>query len=436
MRSMILGAGLALTLVFSGFTPVTTPKAHGVASCAACYASGYTKGYGTACTTCESAGSSAMQIIDKALIASEQAILASTGMSNPSGTNGFPLLYRTIKSSNQMQTGNLRDALDTTTKMLAKEIRRIPSTRQKIDSEQLNGKAAPDYDTTTDQAIKRGAGYSQPTPSSMGQIQDWRSGEAVLASLEDADRDSDQPSQQNKKATNTSNVADPERKQVRQVHDLMKTLRKNDDTTFSELNANLLVSDRNRILGNSPTDSDDYSQQDKAQLYLQLLAGTDVSNVDALLEGDGFRSASQTDQIVNQAVDDMKLNTALAVQDRYVRMRQLHPKSLGMGTYMREAMPNAAVVMGDSERFDVPSDKQGDMMSDEAFMSLTSTYRSRSPQWLAKVAADSNYAVRSAARIEAERLYIKFQRWQTKREINMMLAQLLASRLKQSNNDN
>lgn len=425
---------LSLATVIALLSVTYSPKPYAFASCSGCFAAGQKFGYSQSCTTCTQAGEAAMQIIDRSIERSQERLYLATGMQDPSGTSmiGFPHLANLVRSSTSKQTNNLRDALDTTTQKLTKELSEVPFTSNTIENEQLKGEAARDYSEDTEQAIKRGSGRSESIPSQMEAITDYRTGTGSLLpdqSQEDSGATDNADQNGEDSPSDFSATQDREQAKVRQIQGLTEKLRENDESTFSELNASLLTADRNRILGNTPTDEDDYSQEQKANLYLKLQSGTHVSNAASRLGGNGANNTSEMDSTVGNAINDMRFRTAIAVQDRYLRMRKLHSKSRGMGEYMREAMPEAAVVMGDNERFDVPSENEGDIMSDEAFMGLTSTYRSRSPQWLAKAGADGKYAIRESAMIEAERLYTKYQRWQAKRELNMMLAQVLAMEL-------
>ncbi|TBW57446.1 hypothetical protein EZI54_07240 [Marinobacter halodurans] len=416
VRSWVAGGAMVIGISLSGTSPA--------------YAMGgeFAAGFQAGCLACLQIGIQAQNIIRQSIQASQKTLYSATGENTPGGQVGFPMLERTIKQASEKQTANLRDAFDTAGQRISQELRQVPFTKAKIDSEQLNGAAAPNYDPTTEQEVKRSVGRDPDLPSAMSAIESLLRGDRALAPLNDDDSASEDDKSDER--GNIKNLGNPDAARTAQIHSLTEALRENDGSTFAELNAGLLVEDRNRILGDKAVGDDEYSQQQKADLYLQLLAGKETSSARATLNGDNLKSLAGLRSAVNQNINDMGKLTLMQVMDHYAQMRRLHPKGYGLGAYMRKSMPNAAVVMGNTDRFDVNGDeKKADLMSDEAFMALTSAYRSRSPSWMAKVAADGDYAAREATMIAAERLYVKYQRLKAKREINMMLAMLLGKQL-------
>jgi hypothetical protein len=68
-------------------------------------------------------------------------------------------------------------------------------------------------------------------------------------------------------------------------------------------------------------------------------------------------------------------------------------------------------------------------ISDEGFLRMMGTRRPRDQYWLAIVANDARFAAQELAQMEAEHLYIKYQKYLAKRDLNLALSQVVSKLL-------
>jgi hypothetical protein len=107
----------------------------------------------------------------------------------------------------------------------------------------------------------------------------------------------------------------------------------------------------------------------------------------------------------------LRQSISAAIVGRHTDIRRAHRASLGGEDYIKEAL---------GQETDGP-------ISDEEFMNLLATRRVKDDKLIAVNAVSSRLAAQQLAQMEAEHLYIKYQRYLAKRETNLALAQILAS---------
>lgn len=124
---------------------------------------------------------------------------------------------------------------------------------------------------------------------------------------------------------------------------------------------------------------------------------------------------------VDSKVDDMRFDIIYAVWNRYADMRKPKYETVdsveAMLEYTAGEQPEAGV-------------------SDEYLLMLNSTYRTQSEKWKSEIARDSQFGALEVAEIERDQLHLAYRRWEAKRDINLLLSQLLGAELRAERVDN
>jgi len=402
-------------LLFIGLTSLSRPVS-AADPCSACFAAGYTSGCALANADCQAG----MAMIRTALTVSERAMLAATGMEPNTGLIGFPALASAISASEATTTRNIVETLDWSKERISHALRQVPETQNTIDVERKTGAGAPRYDRDGKAIIDRGVEYDIPAPSGLKAALNWRLGGGTLTtSINVAPDDladkhvppprsaidlSGRPLDQVSKST----IA----KTFQQLADSRPETERGAGGTFNigELvNGGLLLADSNSTLSHDG----EFSPSAMADYYLQLSVSDSISP--ALALSSEATGPSVITEFTRAQVHDFRYSMVYGVLSRYTDLRK--PKY----------EPSQSVAyMHDMIGFPAPSAQ----ISEESILELSSTYRVKSSAWREKIAVDSQYAARELVAMEADLLNIKYRRWQARRDLNLMLAQLLAAELR------
>lgn len=378
-------------------------------SCAPCFQSGFQ----FACATCASATNGAMATINGAIAASETAILAATGVVPPNPAVGFPALSDTISGSTGQQTDQLVSALEAFGKSITTQIKSLPAYRAEMEN---NTKLAQSQFLGAKQscaAVNYGIAQGATGESSLGTGFRFLQGASLAANNEDgigAGIDNSMSSAEASAAL-ISNIS---RQAAAHVGSKLRVLRaqaNRPDVGATELlEPSLLLSQDNLVLSEE-ADETGLSESEKMDLLIKYLT-VDRPSAERFLQ-----SSASTPAALNKAAEEsiiaMETSLSMAVLDKMIKGRRKLAGTVGSEDYLREVVANRA-----------PS---GAASSDE-FTYLTTHYRINDPEWIAQIELNEDYAVKQIAQMEAERLALKYKRWSMKRDINILLSQIVANK--------
>jgi len=405
-----LGIAVLLAGAFSGMAPTANATP------------GYAAGFATACAICDGAIVSAFSVVNTAIISSEQVLMESIGMGvgGQTGAVGFPMLQVTIESAEAQQTKQVVTALELATKQIAAEVRALPVIQRELERQHTVGEFAPNQREERKQQIKAGTAFNMGGNSSLSAGLSFLRGErAVIGSdlsanqrasstISNSGGNSSSPSISDSQALGrvASNVKNSTRIAQSQVLKKARTAAEDEGASLYELlGGNLLISDEYTTI------KEDSQENDNLDLLAQL------SSADLPSTADAVQQIATTSAEVNRVVDDkisrMSMSIPMVIQDRYIRMRRAHETALGGAEYMLSAI---------GEQVDGP-------ISDEGFLRMMGTRRPRDQYWLAIVANDARFAAQELAQMEAEHLYIKYQKYLAKRDLNLALSQVVSKLL-------
>jgi|AntRauTorcE11898_2_1112593.scaffolds.fasta_scaffold05144_2 hypothetical protein len=402
---------VALSVCIAGSFSVYTPQSNAVA--------GFSAGYTAACGVCDAAIGTAFQAVDASIIASEQVLMESMGMgaSMASGAVGFPMLQSIIDGSTGKQTQQIVKALELATKQIAQEVREIPGTQQVHKLQQTVGKAAISHTQDSCKGIDAGTTFNAGGSSSLSYGLSFLNGRsAVIGSDMSANENATnttsgttsggQISQRQAITAVATNVKNSTRIAQGQAIDIVRTTAEDQDLNlFDVIGGNLLISDKYTTIKR------DSIEDDNLDLMAQLVIADLPSTADAVQAT--ATTGAATNQVVESKLNRMGMTVPMAIQDRFVRLRRAHTSSLDAEGYMLSAM---------GEQLDGP-------LSDEGFLKLMGTKRVRDNRWLAITAVDDRFATQELAVMESEHLYLKYQKYLAKRDLNFALSQVLAKSL-------
>lgn len=413
MRSAVVTAALVGGLSWS---------THGVAfgGCGAAYALGMKQGITQTCATCEQAMGIAFAAINKSIVASEQVIgrAINDGVFRTPSPIGFPMLQTVIQTTTASDAQKIVSALDSSLTKLGKEIRELPMHSKRLEEAQRAPLIASQSERGCQQATY-GQNAGGDTRSSLGWGWQWLNYGAFGDSLNRGSPDSpiDIPPLSNEQAV-AQVVASGGTQAKLEVNADFNALKQKainagqpeDVSIIDILNPAILVSDRYRTLGSQPDDFG-LSDDERADYLIQYLS------LDKPSYAEGISKASTTVAALNTgtelAIGDMSMGASMAVLDEHIKLRRKQAVSYGGEAYL-------AAAMGESE---TPN-------SAEALLYQITHFRQRDPEWVAQIAVDDTYALSQAVQMEAEHLWVKYERWVQKRNSNLMLAQVLANQLK------
>lgn len=398
---------VALSVCIAGSFSVYTPQSNAVA--------GFSAGYTAACGVCDSAIGTAFNVVDSSIIASEQVLMESMGMgaSMATGAVGFPMLQSTIDGSTGKQTQQIVKALELATKQIAQEVREIPKTQQVHKLQQTIGEAAISHTQDTCKGIDAGTTFNAGGSSSLPYGLSFLNGRsAVIGSDMSANESATsttsggQMSQRQAITTVATNVKNSTRIAQGQAIDIVRTTAEDQDLNlFEVIGGNLLISDKYTTI------KKDSIEDDNLDLMAQLVIADLPSTADAVQAT--ATTGAATNEVVESKLNRMVMTVPMAIQDRFVRLRRAHTSSLDAEGYMLSAI---------GEQLDGP-------LSDEGFLKLMGTKRVRDNRWLAITSTDDRFATQELAVMESEHLYLKYQKYLAKRDINFALSQVLAKSL-------
>lgn len=373
---------------------------------------GFAAGYAAACGLCDGAIEGAFAIVDASITASEQVLLESMGMgaSMGTGTVGFPMLQATVESASGKETKQIVQALELATKQIAQEVRTLPIKQQKHILEQTLGESAIAHTEDWKKDIEAGMTFNLGGDSSLGYGWQFLTGQRPIlgsdmsanqrASSSVSDQQMTKAAARATIATNVKNTTRTAQSQALRsakiaAHDKGARL-------FELLGGNLLISDKYTTIKEGSIEDDN----------LDLLAQLSISDIPSTADAVQMTATTnaEIDSVVDDKVNRMGMSIPMAIQDRYVRMRRAHGTSIGAEEYMLSAI---------GEQVNGP-------ISDEGFLRLMGTKRVRDSRWLAITAVDARFATQELAQMEAEHLYIKYQKYLAKRDLNFALSQVVA----------
>jgi len=403
--------------------PLLVAAVPNTANAAASYAAGFRSGFSFACETCAAATNGAMATISSAILASETAILAATGVVPPNPTIGFPALQDTISGAEGQQTQILIAALEAYTKNLIVSLQALPANRKALTVERKLAQADLIGDKAGCAAVDYGLASGMNGASSLSEGWLWMKGAAFTDS---APSDTGTPSAGSASTpTNSSavtseagtsaliaNFEDQALNRVGSQFRKMRTVSGKPDAGVSEmLKPELLISEGSRVLSETP-DEFGISDSERMDFLIQYLVIDTPSMAEAIM------ASASTPGLLKLAVPEsigaMESGMAMAVMDKIIKDRRRHPGKLGAETYLREVMAESA---------------PDDAVSEDDFTYLTTHYRSNDPEWIARIDISDAYAVKQYAQMEAEQLARKYKTWVLKRDTIIMLSQILANTL-------
>lgn len=415
----LLGVGASLYL--------SPNSAEAIASCAPCFQSGCL----TACSITEAGQTAAFTAIDSAISMSEQVLLESTGYgaTGASGMIGFPALASSISASDANQTAVLVTAIEMAATAIASEIRKVPPNREVYEIAAKQGSISPSRARETCSAIDLGTTFNTGGKSKISVGRAWADkgvaigGEASPAPLYPPVRNGD--GSVNPRAVQVRlGDSGGELRLTNALNEILRPIREKalrEGKGVTEiLSAGLLIDDNHRTIARNTDDP--LSDDQLSSLVLQLLGRSRPSQAEALRANAttpaDLQAASEED------INDMRHSIPLAITERILKLRSAHDAKLGAEDYMKQAMgevnPNELDLMPES---------------DEGFMYLMANHRSRSSDWVDRIAVNSplescqDYATCQVVQTAAERLYVRYQTWLAKRDFNMALAQALSLKL-------
>lgn len=415
-RASILG----VVTVLGGVALLVSPD-DAEAGCKSCYGAGYA----SADICCNFAITSAFATVNGAIVASEHTLLEAMGMGTNMalGTVGFPGLQTTVEVSEGQATKTIVDTIELMAKHLTMEQRRLPAAQQAIKAERERGAAAVTFPDITGanarmgQALGAGGGNSAPaiTQFLMSTSGKLLYGDALRSQLPNSEAPAGLPTREEVQASLPRDVVNRAKaSQAQLFQELEAWAEEHDKVLYEELNAGILI-DKEHVTIKSPEDeSSDLSSgqmptSDKLDIVVQLLTDSRPEGFQALEQG--ARSITALNLASEGKVRYMRQSIVAGILGRTTNMRRAHKGSLGGEKYIKEAL---------GEELDGP-------ISDEEFMELLATRRVKDPKLIAINAVSSRIAAQDLAQMEAEHLYIKYQRYLAKRDTNLALAQILAS---------
>lgn len=416
MTRLVRSLFAVITLSAVSMAPPVVQKAEAI-SCGACVAIGCR----IACGTISPAVSAGFTAIDSALTLSEMAIMESIGYgaSGATGMIGFPALASEISAAEAKQTSGVVSAIEATATTLSAELRKLPVNQQLYEMAVRQGPASASYKKEVCSSLDLGSTFRQGNLAAAQRVtervENWARDGGALGSpsnqvqvyppLYGSDGSIDPEGARARMVLGESRIAAAKHQVLRPIREAAEA---QGGTITDLLTADLLIADAHRTI--EPNLEDPMSPDQLSQVLLQMMTVSQPDSAAAMRatasDESDLKAASAQD------VEDMRASIPLAIVNRHLKLRTAHEGKLGAEDYMRQ-------MMGEGVAFQAESD--------EGFMYLMANHRTRSPEWLTRVAADSKYALYQIAQSEAEQLYIKYQRWLTKRETNMALAQLLAT---------
>lgn len=388
---------------------------------AAAYALGLKTGIAQTCVMCEGAMANAFTAINQSIVVSEQVIgrAINDGIYRTAAPIGFPMLQTVIQTTTATDAANIVGALDAMLVKVGKEVRNLPMHSQQLEE----ASKAPFVQAQSERGCVS-ATYGQnaggPTRSSLGWGWQWLNYGTFANSLNQGGGNGavEIPPLTDEQAV-AQIAIDGDARARQEINADFQALKERavaagqpDDVSIMDiLNPAILVSNRYRSLG---TEKDEYGMSDdeRADFLIQYLS------MDAPSYAEGIMKASTTMAGLNTgtelSIGDMSMGSSMAVLDDHIKMRRKQGISYGGESYLANAMGEAETVN-----------------SGESLLYQVTHYRQRDPEWVAQVAVDDRYALSQAVQMEAEHLWVKYERWVQKRNSNLMLAQVLANQLKQ-----
>jgi len=398
-----------------------------------CWQAAYEVGYNFADQCCTSSITSAFQSVNEALVESEQDLLDAMGMGTnmAKGDEGFPGLESTIEAAEGQATKSIVTALELTTKKLAAEIRKVPALQAAFKAEKTRGKGAINFPERTDATMRMGKalgiGGGNNTQTTLGFLANQTPGYDVSGPDQDADSPSDSPAGLPTKnaagkgimPTDLKNQARAQQAQL--LTQLREVAEENEQTLTALINGNLLIGGRHQTIPRPEQEQGladgDIPTAAKLDLLTQVLVDGQPASYNSLSAN--TLSFSDVVRGNESRLHFLRQSIVAAIMGRHSNMRKAHPASLGGEQYILESI---------GQSVDGP-------ISDEAFMNLMATRRVKDPEIISVNGVSSRHAAIAAAQMEAEHLYMKYQRYLTKRETNLALAQVLAHELRAERQD-
>lgn len=415
-----LRSAALMTLLGGGLMISGQALALGGGSCTPAYFSGMNVGIKQTCATCEQAMGLAFSAINKSIVASEQVIgrAINDGIFRTPSPIGFPMLQTVIQTTTASDAQLIVAALDSSLVKLGKEIRELPMHSKRLEEAQK----APFMESQSERGCVQ-ATYGQnaggKTRSSLGWGWQWLNYGAFVSDLNaGAPREPVEIPELTDEEAVAQVIASSGTRAKLEIHSDFNALKKRaveagqpeNVSIIDILNPAILVSDRYRSLGTEP-DAFGISNDERADYLIQYLS------LDKPSYAEGISKAATTVSALNEgtelALGDMSMGASMAVLDEHIQLRRKQAVSYGGEGYLAGAM-------GESE---TPN-------SAEALLYQVTHFRQRDPEWIAQVGVNDTYALSQAVQMEAEHLWVKYERWVQKRNSNLMLAQVLANQLK------
>lgn len=155
------------------------------------------------------------------------------------------------------------------------------------------------------------------------------------------------------------------------------------------------------------------SDDERADYLIQYLSADAPTYASEIAKS--ANTPAELQYAVDGEISNIQLSLSMAVLDEQIKLRRPRSSTTGADAFLASAM---------GEEPDENSSR------DDFFYRLTH-YRQRDPAWVGRMVIDHDYALAQQVQMEAEQLAVKFERWKTKRQSNLLLAQAVAKEIAQ-----
>lgn len=411
---LILAAGLTWLALALG-SAMNPAKA--VGSCAPCFKAGFE----TACLSCSAIAEASLATINSAILTSENAI----GMALNEGIFyrpvplGFPILYSQIASGRELLGGNFTQQVTAFQKEMEVAIKATASIAEAHKADIRSSSMVAAGDEGGCRAMEYGALMDQEPRSSLGwgwqyvtrgrfeSLDGEPIGDSVGApNIESEDSDGIQAAIVDTRLRASQVTA----KEFQGLKDRAERAGAEDPTIADVLNPSILYSSTPKTFNLEP-DSFGVSDDERADYLIQYLTADAPTFADDLQAS--AITPAQIKASINGQVDNLRFGLSMAVLDELIKLRQPRAGANPADAFLAEAMG------------ETPTDTSS---HDEFYYRLTH-YRQKDPDWITRTVISDEYALAQQVQMEAEQLALKYERWLTKRQTTLLLAQAVANTL-------
>lgn len=393
---------------------------------AAGFAAGFKAGTAVTCTMCEAGTASAFQIVNSAIIASEMSIGASIndGVFYKPIPMGFPALKTAIDLSSQSLVNTVESSFTAVSNKLTSDIHAAEALRVA----NRNRIAASPIVSANDEGGCRSLQYGQILEMEPRSSVGWgyqyvttgkqvaSSGEPVGETVAAPTPPTDAEGMAVMMTDTRMRAAQVMNKDFNQLRERAEQAGKVDPVIPDILNPAILHHSSYRTFDVEP-DSYGMSDDERADYLIQYLTADAPTHAEAIATS--ASTPAQIQYAVDGEINNLQFALSMAVLDEQIKLRRPRSATTDVDTFLAEAM----------------GDEVDDTSSRDDFFYRLTHYRQRDPAWIGRTVIDHDYALAQQVQMEAEQLAVKYERWKTKRQSTLLLAQAVAKQIALENND-